>query len=95
MGGFYRELEEELDLGRWQPKAPQPLGLINDDSDAVGLDHLGILFLLEVPDNVDVKIRETDKMEGCWVSAEEITATHYKKLEGWSRLVFDHLRNCS
>lgn len=84
---LYRELEEELDLGNWQPSNPTPIALINDLSNAVSRDHLGVVFILEVPPTVKISIREQDKMLGKWVHTKRVRADHYEQLESWSQLV--------
>lgn len=88
---LYRELEEELNLDNWQPTNPVPLVLINDLSNAVSRDHLGVVFVLEVPPIVKVSIREQDKMLGKWVHTEQVRADYYEQLESWSQLVLAYL----
>ena len=39
-----------------------------------------------------ISIKETDKLEGCWMSADEIKE-NYELLEGWSQIAFDLLEN--
>jgi predicted NUDIX family phosphoesterase len=65
--------------------------LINDLSNAVSRDHLGVVFVLEVPPIVKVSIREQDKMLGKWVHTEQVRADYYEQLESWSQLVLAYL----
>jgi predicted NUDIX family phosphoesterase len=65
-----------------------PLGLINDDSSAVGQVHIGIVFLLHGNMN-QITIRDEHK-EGQLVQLNHC-ATMYDKLEPWSQLVYNHL----
>jgi predicted NUDIX family phosphoesterase len=58
-----RELYEEVSIvGRH--KMPDRIGLINDDSNDVGLHHIGIIFKLEVPTGTEVTVRETTNLRG-------------------------------
>lgn len=66
-----------------------PLGLINDDSNAVGQVHLGFVFLLR-GNCPDISIRSEHK-EGRLVSLDDCK-TMYDDLESWSQLVFDYLK---
>ncbi len=90
VAALYRELEEELDLGGWRPAEPQPIALINDLSNAVSRDHLGVVFVLDIPPQVTVAVRERDKMEGQWIEAAVVRELYYKQLESWSQIVLDN-----
>lgn len=86
-GGLRREWNEELDAAF----TPEPLavGVLNDDTTDVGAVHLGIVFTADAAGR-DVRVRETDKLEGRFVDAEQVRAV-YDRLESWSAIVFDHL----
>lgn len=88
---LYRELEEELHLDNWQPTDLEPIALINDLSNAVSRDHLGVVFILEVPPTARVSVRELDKMQGQWVQVAEVRERYYEQLESWSQLVLTYL----
>lgn len=88
---LYRELEEELHLDNWQPINPEPIALINDLSNAVSRDHLGVVFVLEVPPTARVSVSEQDKMQGQWVRVTEVREHYYEQLESWSQLVLEYL----
>ncbi len=82
--GLERELREELHL----PGVPEMrfLGLINDDSNAVGAVHLGLAYLVEAmaePSVADLALVDP-RME----TLEELRAKA-DKYETWSRLVFE------
>lgn len=87
--GLRRELSEEL-MTNDPPGLLdlQLLGLLRDDSNEVGMVHLGLVLRWNT--NTPVGIREADKMSGKYLALEEI---HPNKdnLESWSRLVFDKL----
>jgi predicted NUDIX family phosphoesterase len=83
-----REFDEEVEYrGAFQIK---PIGLINDDSDAVGQVHIGLVFLLE-GDSSEIKIRDEHK-SGQLLTVEECDAL-YSNMENWSQLVFDFLKS--
>lgn len=86
-----RELEEELNI---QAKSKQLnfIGLINDDNDPVGLVHIGILALLELPLDAEVSVRETEQIRGFWTTVEELKQPEtYKRLESWSQIAINIL----
>lgn len=81
-----REFHEEVSYqGTVEAK---PIGLINDDRDAVGQVHLGFVFLLR-GNSSDISIRAEHK-EGRLISLEDCK-TLYDDLESWSQFVYDHL----
>jgi len=66
----------------------KPLGILNDDSNAVGQVHTGFVFLLE-GNSPHISIKSELK-EGNLLTLEEMKPL-YDKMEGWTQLVFDHL----
>jgi predicted NUDIX family phosphoesterase len=85
--GLRREWAEEL-IADWNPEFSL-LGLLNDDSNAVGSVHLGVVFVVESAGR-PVGVREQDKLSGRFAAADEVRAA-WDRLETWSRLVADHL----
>ncbi len=81
--GLRREWVEELDAA-WEP-AFRLVGLLNDDSNAVGAVHLGVVFTVEAGGR-PVTVRETDKLTGRWVDGDGLAAG-LDRMETWSRLV--------
>jgi len=65
-----------------------PLGIINDDGNAVGQVHIGFVFLLR-GDSPNISIKSELK-EGRLVSLETCK-TMYDDLESWSKFVCDYL----
>lgn len=65
------------------------VGLLNDDSTAVGRVHVGLVYEADAAGRT-VAIRETDKLSGAFVPAEEVEAVA-DRLETWSRLAFEFL----
>ena len=86
-----REIGEEIKLDREFSKV-EVAGIINDDSDEVGEVHLGILVIIEVPENTTVEIKETDTLEGSFVDIEELKSEEYENnLENWSIIALEVL----
>lgn len=86
-GGLRREWAEELVAG-FEPDFT-PVGLLNDDTTAVGSVHIGVVFIADAAGR-PVSIRETDKLSGSFAMTSEIVAVR-DVMETWSRLVFDAL----
>jgi predicted NUDIX family phosphoesterase len=77
--GLRREIEEELAIrGTWRAR---PLGLLNDDTTEVGAVHVGLVYAVDV--DGDVAIRETDALEGEFVSADELLRSCREDRAGW------------
>jgi predicted NUDIX family phosphoesterase len=87
MSGLAREWAEELEAD-WEPEF-RLVGLLNDDSNAVGSVHLGVVFVVET-NGQPVRVRETHKLAGAFVPPSEVLAAR-EELETWSRLVADAL----
>lgn len=84
-----RELTEELYL----PEARQVelLGLLNDDTTAVGSVHLGVVARVTVGEGA-VRVREEESMEGQFIHRDELLAEHTVSRDGfetWSALLLD------
>lgn len=81
-----REFHEEIDFkGDFEI---EPLGILNDDSDAVGQVHVGFVFLLKGNSN-QIKVHSELK-SGVLLSLEEIK-DFYDRMENWTKIVFDYL----
>ena len=65
------------------------VGLLNDDTTAVGEVHLGLVYEGDAGGR-PVAIRETDKLTGAFVSSAEVAAVS-DRLETWSRIAFEWL----
>jgi predicted NUDIX family phosphoesterase len=87
--GLRRELCEEIALPPSSAGAPELLGFIRDDSDAVGRVHFGVACRLELAEPAEV--RETDRMRGLWVDGARIDGES-ARLEGWSRILWSAVR---
>lgn len=84
-GGLRREWREEV-AADFEP-AFEPLGLLNDDTTAVGRVHVGFVYVADAGGR-PVTIRETDKLVGSFVTTSEVAQVR-DSLETWSRLAFD------
>jgi predicted NUDIX family phosphoesterase len=83
--GLLRELHEELTVGRFRES---PLGLIFDDTTAVGRVHLGVVHRLELDEPAAVPREDAIGECGFAPVAELRDADGF---EPWSRLVLDRL----
>jgi predicted NUDIX family phosphoesterase len=85
--GLRREWSEEL-VADWEPEF-HLVGLLNDDSNAVGSVHLGVVFEVDAAGR-PVRVRERDKLSGRFATVGEVRAAQ-ERMETWSQLVADHL----
>ncbi len=70
----------------------QPLGILNDESNAVGQVHTGFVFLLQgTTPNISVK---SELKSGKLVSFDECWS-HLESMESWSQIVVEHLKQRS
>jgi predicted NUDIX family phosphoesterase len=86
-GGLRREWTEEL-VADFMPDFA-PVGLLNDDSTAVGAVHVGFVYVADAAGR-PVSIRETEKLAGSFATTAEVAAVR-DAMETWSRLAFDVL----
>jgi len=86
-GGLAREWAEEVEAA-FEPDYA-PVGLLNDDTTAVGAVHVGFVYIADAGGR-PVAIRETDKLTGTFATTAEVEAVR-DHLETWSRLAFDAL----
>jgi predicted NUDIX family phosphoesterase len=105
LAAAFRELEEEIGLrpehtdfnpfppgiadGSGGPRLLL-LGFVNYDSDAVGLAHIGIVFLATISVDAvdDIYVRETEKLEGWWEGDRGLGDIHDH--EKWSQMLLLH-----
>lgn len=81
-----REFMEEVEFtGNIEP---QFIGIINDESNAVGQVHAGLFWLVKAS-SPNIKVKEELK-SGKLVSLE-YCKEQYKHLESWSQMIIDHL----
>jgi predicted NUDIX family phosphoesterase len=87
MDGLRREWREELEA-EFEPLF-RLAGFLNDDANAVGAVHLGVVFTVEA-DGAPVGVRERDKLSGRFVELAEVRAA-WDRLETWSQLTLEWL----
>jgi predicted NUDIX family phosphoesterase len=86
--GMNRELREELE--DFRHSEPKFLGTLIDDSVDVSLVHLGLVYRLDTKD--EVRVRETGKMEGLFVSIRQLTDDRmFSTLESWSGILVQQM----
>ena len=66
----------------------EPLGVLNDDSDAVGQVHLGLILLLH-GDRPDISIRSEHK-QGMLVSRSQMNM-YVDRMESWSKIAWQNI----
>ena len=86
--GLERELAEEIQL-LGHRRSLDCVGLISDDSTAVGRVHLGLVYLLET-DTPDYTVQEPELMTVEWATVE-LLRQRFPQMETWSQLVFEHV----
>ncbi|HHY45514.1 MAG TPA: DNA mismatch repair protein MutT [Firmicutes bacterium] len=79
-----REIKEEVCFPGKPPISV--LGFLNDDKNAVGRVHLGLVTVVHLPAPI-LAVRETDKMLGAWVEISKLGLLG--KFESWSSLVLE------
>ena len=84
MRGLRREVSEEVEIG--SELSLEPVGVINEETNEVGSVHLGFMFRMEV--SGEVRVRETEKLEGLWVKKSELASLR-EQMEGWSKIAME------
>ena len=84
-----RELNEEVGLSEDRSQNMEYIGFINDDTNAVGKVHIGVVFKIKVKSSY-VEVRETDTLKINWVSQDEINDLNH--FESWSALILKDLK---
>ena len=83
--GLQRELDEELVIhGPWRARL---VGVLNDDTNAVGRVHFGLVHVVDV-ESPDIAVRESDTLTGRMASREDVLAVR-DRMETWSRLILE------
>ena len=87
---IYREMVEEttMDLSAGRPDIEFKDVFIDDSTD-VSRVHACILCVMEI--NEEIEVKETDKLEGMWLTEKEITNEIFDTFENWSRIAYQKL----
>jgi predicted NUDIX family phosphoesterase len=91
VAGLFRELDEELDVDTNFVKSFHWIGTMNDDTNDVGTVHIAVVATITFDNAADVKIKETDKMTGQFMTMDE-AAKYYDNMENWSQIIFNQIR---
>lgn len=67
------------------------IGYINDDSNDVGKVHFGVVFLVEGSTS-NIKVKETDQIQGKLMTKEEITPEITENFETWSKIAYNNVK---
>lgn len=88
-----REVDEELIIDEDADVEDFGIvGFINDDSNDVGTVHIGILLEVVFGEDTEIEVRETEQLEGEWVTVEQLHEPEYfNQLENWSKLALEVL----
>lgn len=87
--GVWREIKEEVDIKSSRLREPTILCFINDDSDAVGWKHFGVVWLVEIEKpNVLRKGKGIGKIEFRDIDYLKKNRSYFEK---WSQLLIDYL----
>ncbi len=85
LAGLEREWSEEM-VADFVPEF-EFVGLLNDDTVAVGVHHLGMVYVADARGR-SVEVRETHKLSGSFETIEAARAL-YDRMETWSQLALD------
>lgn len=83
-----RELNEELILSMPIDVSDSKIYILNDESNEVGAVHLGAVLMIQVPETLEVEVRETEQLSGSFKAFHDIDAD---LLENWSKIVLSEL----
>lgn len=84
--GMMREWHEEVDFsGNLTSK--KLIGIVNDESREVEQVHLGLVYHF-VGDSSDIRVKETDKMEGILVDSKELSENTISH-SPWMQIVYN------
>lgn len=82
-----REFEEEIDYAG--NLTITPLGVLNDDSNAVGQVHMGFVFLV-TGDSAQIQVKEELQSGELYTLAE--CEEFYPNMETWTQIIYDFLK---
>ena len=85
-----REINEEISFGGVSPLSPgDPIGILNDDSNAVGRVHLGFVHLVMLDESAVIHRHEDALANLQWIALEELedaVSCETMEFETWSLL---------
>lgn len=83
-----REIMEEVAFTDTAYYCLDPLGILIDNSDAVGRVHVGLVQMLEIFDGTVAELKEDELEFIGMMTAEELEISHLD-FENWSRILID------
>ena len=81
-----REMNEELDID--PVSTARFIGTMRDINSKTN-DHIGLIFIVKAKEG-DVSVKETDNLEGKWMTKAEMFES-YSLFEGWSKYLLDYM----
>lgn len=84
--GMMREWNEEVDF-KGNLVSKRLVGIVKDESTSVEEVHIGLVYHF-VSDNSDIKIRETNKMEGLLVELKDLSGDKISH-SPWMKIVYN------
>ena len=87
---LFRELEEEVGITPDDVSLVSRTGYILDTSSPVNSVHLGVVWNVVVKNPDVVRVRETEKLVGSWVTLDTLFAMN--RLESWSEYIVNELK---
>ena len=85
-GAAKRELEEETEYTPLKETKFDIVGTVREKTSPTK-EHLGVVYVVNVR---SAKIRETDTLEGVWMTYEKLIR-NYSKFEGWAKKIIDRI----
>ena len=82
-----RELLEQIDIVNLSPM--KFVGYVREHNSDIK-DHLGVVFIIDMLEQKEVSIKDTDNLEMLWHSIDDMVE-HYSKYETWSKHIINHL----
>jgi len=84
---MFREIGEELRIDTPLFSDPTIVGIVNDEENEVGRVHICILAVIDLPEDAEVEVQETEQLEGYWIRTKDLTkAGLFESLESWSQI---------
>ena len=90
MAGLLREIREETGF---QPAKTNAVAVINDDSTEVGRVHVGIVYIMRLPDHAKI-IRRSEISSPKFISLPE-ACQNFARYESWSQLCISRIIGAS
>ena len=87
--GLERELAEEVKIPKVRKIRIYEYGTVRDLQSTTP-DHIGIVFIQEVDSPKNIKVRETENLEGLWMTIDELKK-NLSSLESWAKLIVAQL----